>query len=95
MGDANNPGAYSVPDEAKQLFRQGILNNPLIKSSLPAGWEKHADKIHFDGTSKPAIPINWRFAESVSALKAYEALLVNAVLEHRYGAKPVDININT
>ena len=93
---AESTPSYSVPSEAHQVFEQGILNNPLIKPYLPADAANLASKIHFTGSDAPSIPINWRFAESISALKAYEALLVNALLKQRYGQKdPVEIEINT
>lgn len=86
---------YSVPTEAQTAFQQGILENPLIKPSLPDGWKACAEMVKFEGSANPSIPINWRFAESVSALKAYEALLVNAVLMKRFQQKPVEVRINT
>lgn len=96
MGSIQDTPTYSVPFEARQVFEKGILQNPLIKPYLPTDADQLASKIRFTGTDDPSIPINWRFAESVSALKAYEALLVNALLKQRYGQKePVEIEINT
>lgn len=86
---------YSVPEQAKQLFNKGILENPLIASDLPAGAAAAASKISFTGSDLPGIPINWRFAESISALNALEATLINVLLRRKYGLEPVSINIDT
>ncbi|OAL38854.1 hypothetical protein AYO20_02060 [Fonsecaea nubica] len=86
---------YSVPTEAEKVFRTGILQNPLITPYLPEGWEALASTVSFEGSPSPSIPINWRFAESISALKAYEAVLVNAILKKKYNHDPVEVRINT
>ncbi|KAK0621953.1 CoA-transferase family III domain-containing protein [Bombardia bombarda] len=88
-------GAYSVPSEAKALFENGILKNPLIEKDLPAGALEAARHISFEGSDSPSLPINWRFAESISSLKAYEATVLSALLQRKYGVGPVDIKINT
>lgn len=86
---------YSVPEQAKQLLNKGILENPLIASDLPTDAAEAARKISFTGSDLPSIPINWRFAESISTLKAYEAILVNVLLKRKYGLEPVPITIDT
>ncbi|KAG6354591.1 hypothetical protein INS49_004609 [Diaporthe citri] len=86
---------YSVPEQKKQLLNKGILENPLIAPDLPTGAAEAASKISFTGSDLPSIPINWRFAESVSALKAYEATLVNVLLKRKYGLEPVSMTIET
>lgn len=86
---------YSVLNEAKSVFWDGIIKNPLIENKLPSGIEDAAQKITFDGSPLPSIPINWRFAESVSALKAYEAAVLNILLQRKYGLSPVEVKINT
>lgn len=86
---------YSVPEQTKQLLNKGILENPLIASDLPSGTAEAASKISFTGSDLPSIPINWRFAESISALKACEATLVNVLLKKKYGLEPVSITIDT
>lgn len=86
---------YSVPVQAEQVFKKGILENPLIASNLPTDAAEAASKVSFTGSDLPSIPINWRFAESISALKAYEATLVNVLLKRKYGREPVPITINT
>lgn len=87
--------SYSVPDEATKVFRDGILNNPLIADNLPNDFENYAKKISFQGSASPIIPINWRFAESISALKGLEALFVNALLVKKYNVEPQEIIIDT
>jgi hypothetical protein len=91
----SNLEAYSVPVESQKLFREGILENPLIKKCLPAGVEKYSDKVKYVGSEKPSIPINWRFAESISALKGLEATLLNALLVKKYGVEAQEVVIST
>ncbi|KAK3688771.1 CoA-transferase family III domain-containing protein [Podospora appendiculata] len=86
---------YSVPSEAKRLLLDGILGNPLIQKNLPAGASEAARQITFEGSDSPSLPINWRFAESISVLKAYEATVLNLLLQKKYGLDPVPIKINT
>ncbi|CAN9373089.1 unnamed protein product [Alternaria alternata] len=52
-------------------------------------------KVQFKGTSKPSIPINWRFAESISALKGLEAAMINVLLKRKYGLEPQEAIIDT
>jgi hypothetical protein len=87
--------AYSIPQETQKVFEDGILNNPLIASTLPKGIAEAATKVHFEGTDKPSIPINWRFAESISALKGLEAAMINVLLQRKYGVEPQEAIINT
>ncbi|KAF3765648.1 hypothetical protein M406DRAFT_37529 [Cryphonectria parasitica EP155] len=82
-------GSYSVPAEAQKVFLNGVLQNPLIQQSLPPEALDLANRITFEGSDKPSLPINWRFAESISALKAYEATVLNVLLRRKYGAEPV------
>lgn len=86
---------YSVPEQTKQLLDKGILEHPLIASDLPAGATEAASTISFTGSDLPSIPINWRLAESISALNALEATLVNVLLKRKYGLEPVPITIDT
>lgn len=90
MGSIN----YSVPREAEALLQEGILNNPLL-SNLPAGLKEISQKVHFEGNERPSIPINWRFAESISSLKGLEAIFINLLLAKKYKVDPVDVIINT
>lgn len=86
---------YSIPQETQKLFEEGILNHPLIGPTLPDGIAQAAAKVRFEGSSKPSIPINWRFAESISALKGLEASMINVLLERKYGVEPQEAVINT
>lgn len=86
---------YSIPRETQDIFDQGILKNPLIASTLPKEIQECAKKIRFEGTDSPSIPINWRFAESISALKGLEAAVVNLLLKNKYGVEPQEAVVNT
>lgn len=85
---------YSVPQETDKVFQDGILKNPLIAPTLPAEI-KDCAKVRFVGNDKPSIPINWRFAESISALKGLEASMINVLLKRKYGVEPQEAVINT
>ncbi|KAI1394473.1 CoA-transferase family III domain-containing protein [Hypoxylon trugodes] len=85
---------YSVPREAQDVFRNGILGNPLIKD-IPAELHSLGQRVRFEGSSKPSIPINWRFAESMAALKAFEATMLNYLITRKYKVAPIDVTINT
>lgn len=85
---------YSVPRESQELFHHGILENPLMKW-LPEDIHKMSKYVHFEGADLPMIPVNWRWAESISALKAFEATMLNCLLTRKYGISPVEVTINT
>ncbi|KAI0206207.1 CoA-transferase family III [Astrocystis sublimbata] len=85
---------YSVQREAKALLEDGILNNPLQKG-LSADLKDFARLVHFEGSSRPSIPINWRFAESISALKAFEATMLNLLVSRKYNVEASEVTINT
>lgn len=87
--------SYSVPKAAAEILQTGILQNPLLAANIPANAAQFAQHIEFTGTSKPSLPINWRFAESISALKGLEAIWLNALLETKYKQGPVKAVINT
>ena len=86
---------YSVPRETQHIFEKGILSNPLIAPTLPTDIAECAKKIQFKGSDKPSIPINWRFAESISALKGLEAAMINVLLKQKYGLEPQEAVIDT
>lgn len=86
--------SYSVPSEARKLLDQEILQNSLIPS-LPPEIHRAAKNVIFTGTPSPSIPIPWRFAESVSALKAFEACMLNVLRSKKYGVDFSDITIDT
>jgi hypothetical protein len=86
---------YSVPKQAQLVFEDGILNNPLIAKNASKDLKQYAARLRFEGSDSPVIPINWRFAESISALKAYEGVLVMALLKQKYGVAVEELVINT
>lgn len=88
-------GTYSVQEEAKNIFWDGVLRNPLHKSTLPLGIEDAASHISFSGTRLPFIPANWRFTESVSALKAFQGSMLNVLLNKKYAIPYQKIDVNT
>jgi hypothetical protein len=85
---------YSVPHEAAQLLLTSIVKNPLHKD-LPGNAAELCKYVKFVSNSEPSIPINWRFAESIAALKGFEAVMLNNLLGQRYGIDPVEVTINT
>jgi crotonobetainyl-CoA:carnitine CoA-transferase CaiB-like acyl-CoA transferase len=87
--------AYSIPKQTQEIFENGILKNPLIAPGLPYEIKDAASKIRFVGADKPSIPINWRFAESISALKGLEASMINVLLKRKYGVEPQEAVINS
>lgn len=95
-GNNNGKGnPYSIPRETQKIFENGILQNPLIAPTLPKEIEECSKTIRFEGSDTPSIPINWRFAESISALKGLEAAMVNVLLKQKYGVEPQEAVINT
>lgn len=86
---------YSVPEESKKVFQQGILENSTIIPNLPKDFRDHAKKIRFEGGNAPTMPINWRFAESISSIKALEATVLLALLKRKYDVEPREVIINT
>lgn len=94
MTTSSEGTAYSVPAEAEVLFHYGILKNARV-TNLPLEFEKYATRVHFNGSDLPRIPINWRFAESLAALKAFEATMLNVLRSRKYACDASEININT
>lgn len=92
---ATTVDAYNVPEESRNVFLKGILGNGLIQRDLPEEWEACVAPIKFEGSKLPCIPINWRFAESVSSLKAFEAMFINVLLGRKYNLPPQEVVINT
>lgn len=86
---------YSVPEQARNVFHNDILSNPLVSRNLPNGFQQYGSKIKFQGTDEPSMPINWRFAESISSMKALEATMLLALLDMKYNVHPKEIIINT
>ncbi|OJD33683.1 uncharacterized protein BKCO1_2800014 [Diplodia corticola] len=86
---------YSVPRESEAVWRRGILANDLVRRHLPQDLDQLGGLVRFEGDAEPSIPVNWRWAESISALKALEATMVNRLLVRKYGVEPVEVTINT
>lgn len=95
MATSSASSSYSVPAEAERVFKTGIIANPLIAKDLPLDVEKYAKLVKFVGNGKPNIPINWRFAESISALKALESIWINNLLVEKYKEEPKAVVIDT
>lgn len=85
---------YSVTSEARKIIDAEILNNPLVPE-LPSEIHEAAKHIKYTGNDAPSIPIPWRFAESVSALKGFEAAMLNVLRSKKYGAAFDDVTIDT
>lgn len=86
---------YSVSQESEAVLKNGILNNPLISNDLPNNAKELGNRVRFTGFDTPYVPINWRFAESVSALKGLEAVMVMALLKQKYNVEVQEVNIDT
>jgi hypothetical protein len=53
-------------------------------------------QVKFTGSALPSIPINWRFAESISALKGFQEAMLSVLLSRKNGLeKHPQISINT
>ena len=85
---------YSIPQEAKQLLLQVIIDNPL-HALAPDDIKAAASMIEYVGTDFPVIPINWRFAESISAIKGFQGAMLNVLLKEKYGLDFQKIVIDT
>jgi hypothetical protein len=85
---------YSVPKEARKVFIEGIIHNPLIAPNLPPEATALANRVTFTGEEKPNVPINWRFAESIASLKAFEAVMLACLVSRRFGNQPDNITID-
>jgi hypothetical protein len=93
--NGSHQSRYSVPHQAQLVFEEGILNNPLIAKDLPKDAKELGNKIRFDGSEAPSVPINWRFAESVSALKGLEAVMILSLIRKKYQTEVQEVAINT
>ncbi|KAF5318622.1 hypothetical protein D9619_010978 [Psilocybe cf. subviscida] len=85
---------YSVPLEARKVLLDGIINNPL-HSSCPAELKEAAESIEYVGHDKPTIPVNWRFAESISAIKGFYGSMLNVLMKKKYDIDYQKIVIDT
>ncbi|KAF9007381.1 CAIB/BAIF family enzyme [Cyathus striatus] len=86
---------YSVQAESRSLLIDGIINNPLHASSLPDGIREAAKMVEYVGSLLPSIPINLRFAESISAIQGFQSAMLNVLLKKKYGMPYQNILINT
>lgn len=91
---SNGHASWNLITETSKLLQTGILDNPLIAPSLPKGASAYASKITFTGHTQPAIPIPWRFAESVASLKGLEAIMIGGLLKSKYNIEPQEVEIN-
>ncbi|EME46193.1 hypothetical protein DOTSEDRAFT_70246, partial [Dothistroma septosporum NZE10] len=94
MGGGKATGTYSIPKEARHIFVNEILYNALVPT-LPQDIKDAGKLVRFTGSDVPSIPINWRFAESVSALKAFEASMLNVLRKRKYGSELSWVTIDT
>ncbi|KAL0574043.1 hypothetical protein V5O48_007907 [Marasmius crinis-equi] len=85
---------YSVPAQAAQLLKDGLIFNKLHRS-VPPEIQDVYKLVEFRGTDSPSIPINWRFAESIAAIKGFEASMLNVVLKRKFGIEPQRIVVDT
>lgn len=101
MGSVDSPNAdvlstYSVAEESQQLLHNALLSNPKIAPDVPAEAKAFASRVRFTGGSKlPSIAIPWRFAESAASLKGFEACIIAALVQRKYGASLSGATINT
>lgn len=98
MGSLDTPptlSSYSVPSESQRLLTSALLKNPKITKDIPQEAQAFASRVTFTGSRLPAIPINWRFAESAASLKAFEACMVAALVKRKYDVDLAGAEINT
>lgn len=88
------PSKYSVPAETAKLLEEGLVQNKLHQSAPPEIQDVYK-LVEFQGSELPSIPINWRFAESIAAIKGYQASMLNVLLQKKYGIEPQKVVINT
>ena len=85
---------YSIPFETLSLLKDGIIRN-ISQRDLPIELAEAARQVEFEGSDLPSIAINWRFAESIAALKGFEAAMINVLLKRRYDHEYLPVTINT
>ena len=88
------PAIYSVPAQASQLLRDGLVFNELHQS-CPLEVQDVYKLIEFRGGDTPSIPINWRLAESIATIKGFEACMLNVLLKRRFAIEPQKVVIDT
>ncbi|KAI9307182.1 putative L-carnitine dehydratase [Cunninghamella echinulata] len=85
---------FNLQEECTKLFHSSIINNDKVKYTSDLK-QLASTKLRFEGTQKPGIPINWRYAESISVLKAFEGLSLLDLVEKKYNTTIDHITINT
>ncbi|KAK1230889.1 hypothetical protein PQX77_006004 [Marasmius sp. AFHP31] len=85
---------YSIPAQAFQLLKDGLVFNELHQS-CPAEVQDVYKLVGYQGGDLPSIPINWRFAESIAAIKGFEACMLNVLLKRRFAIQPQKVVIDT
>ncbi|ESK89133.1 CAIB/BAIF family enzyme [Moniliophthora roreri MCA 2997] len=85
---------YSVPTEAFNLLKDRLIESPF-HASIPPEIHKIYHLVEYQGSDEPSVPVNWRLAESISALKGFQACMVNVLLMRKYGIPPQKVIINT
>ncbi|KAK1222563.1 hypothetical protein PQX77_014577 [Marasmius sp. AFHP31] len=88
------PATYSVPKEASQLLKDGLVFNELHRSCPPEVQDVYR-LVEYRGGDLPSIPINWRFAESIAAIKGFQACMLNVLLVKRFAIEPQKVVIDT
>ena len=85
---------YSIPRQTLSLLENGIIGNKSQRD-LPLELREAVKQVTFEGSDLPSIAINWRFAESIAALKGFEAAMINVLLKKRYDQEYLPVTINT
>jgi hypothetical protein len=80
--------------DLQQVFVGGILHNTLLPV-LPKEVVEYAKCVQLQGNASPSVPVNWRWTESISALKALEATIANRLLVKKSMIEPAEVLINT
>lgn len=91
---SNSMHSYSVPDESRKILTNSLLRH-IKHPSLVDSLRGMAEHVKFEGSAHPCLPINWRFAESVASLKGLEAVLLQELIQRRYGKGPFTVTIDT
>ncbi|KAI9306524.1 putative L-carnitine dehydratase [Cunninghamella echinulata] len=85
---------YNLQEECMNLFHSSIIDNDKVTYSSDLK-QLASTKLRFEGSQQPGIPINWRFAESISVLKAFEGLSILDLVQKKYNTTIDNITINT
>ncbi|XP_014551818.1 hypothetical protein COCVIDRAFT_111875, partial [Bipolaris victoriae FI3] len=72
----------------------GITQNPL-QTTLPSEIQQCAAIVKYVGSRFPSIAVNWWLAESMFALKGFEAAMINVLIGRKYNTAPLSVVIST